>query len=52
MIERCKDVMNDRKGFVIVLEDEDIMTLLKLKELQDEHGIDSFLNKKLDELIM
>lgn len=52
MIERCKDVMNDRKGFIIVLEDADIVALLKLKDLQDENEIDNFLTKKLDKLIM
>jgi hypothetical protein len=52
MIERCKDVVNDRKGFIIVLEDKDIITLLKLKDQQDEQAIDNLFTKKLDELIM
>lgn len=52
MIQRCKDVMNDSKGFILVLDDSDISVLLKLKEDGDEQGIDNFVSKKFDELIM
>ncbi|HZH94517.1 MAG TPA: hypothetical protein VEY06_01480 [Flavisolibacter sp.] len=52
IIERCRDVMNDKKGYIIVLDDRDIVTLLNLKEEQNEKGIDDFFTKKLDELIM
>lgn len=52
MIQRCKDVMHDNKGYIIVLEDSDIIELLKFKEQKDEKSIDDFLSKKLDELIM
>jgi hypothetical protein len=52
MIERCKDVVNDRKGFILVLEDNDIITLLNFKEHQNEQAIDDFLSRKLDQLIM
>lgn len=52
MIARCKDVMNDRKGYIIVLEDDDIIALLNNKERKDEQSIDDFFEKRLDELIM
>lgn len=52
MLQRCKDVMHDGKGYIIVLEDQDILTLLKFKEQKNEDAIDDFLSKKLDELIM
>lgn len=52
MIQRCKDVMHDRKGYIIVLEDNDMEYLLKLKEKKDEEKIDQFMNQKLDEIIM
>ena len=52
MIQRCKDVLHDRQGYVIVLDDSDINSLLKLKEAGDEIKIDDFMNKKLDQLIM
>ncbi len=52
MIQRCKDVLHDRDGYIIVLEDIDIVKLLKLKEQKKEDEIDQFLNEKLDEIIM
>jgi hypothetical protein len=52
MINRCKDVMNDAKGYIIVMDDNDIVNLLNLKEQNKEKLIDDYLTKKLDELIM
>lgn len=52
MIQRCKDVLHDREGYIIVLEDKDIEHLLKLKEQKEENKIDQFMNQKLDEIIM
>lgn len=52
LIQRCKDVLHDRQGYIIVLDDNDIATLLKFKEAGDETKIDDFMKKKLDELIM
>jgi hypothetical protein len=44
--------MQDLKGYIIVLEDKDIVTLLSFKEQKDEKSIDDFFTRKLDELIM
>lgn len=44
--------MNDNGNYVIVLEDTDIYKLLELRDKNNETGIDSFLEKKMDELIM
>ena len=52
MIQRCKDVLNDREGYIIVLEDIDIENLIKFKEQNEEEKIDQYMSKKLDELIM
>ncbi len=52
MIKRCKDVLHDREGYIIVLEDNDIEALLKLKDQNSEEKIDQFMNQKLDEIIM
>jgi hypothetical protein len=49
---RCKDVMNDGKGYIIILDDSDISVLLEFKEKNNEKGIDDYLLKKYDELIM
>lgn len=52
IIQSCKDVLHDRKGYIIVLEDNDIESLLRLREKKDEKGIDKFMNDKFDEIIM
>ena len=52
MNRRCKDVLNDGKGYIIVLTDSDFSVLLELKGDCNEKGIDDFMSKKLDELIM
>jgi len=52
MINRCKDILHDSKGFIIVLVDNDIAALLNFKEKDLEEEIDNLMNKKLDELIM
>lgn len=52
MLQRCKDVMHDEKGYIIALDDTDVITLLNYKDNNDEKSIDSYLSKKMDELIM
>ncbi|MEZ4914342.1 MAG: restriction endonuclease [Chitinophagales bacterium] len=52
VIQRCKDILNDKNSYVIVLSDEDIITLLGFRETNNEAEIDNFLTRKLDELIM
>jgi hypothetical protein len=52
MTQRCRDIVADNKGYIIVLDDSEISILLKLKESSKESEIDTFLTKKLDELIM
>ena len=52
LIKRCKDVFHDHKGFILVLDDTDIITLLKLRDNKEEDKIDSFMQTKLDEIIM
>lgn len=52
LLNRCKDVMNDGKGYIVVLDDNDIIILLNFKENGDEISIDNYLDDKLDELIM
>ena len=52
LIKRCKDVFHDHQSFIIVLDDSDIITLLKYRDNNEEIEIDDFMQKKLDELIM
>jgi len=52
MVRRCKDIMNDRRGFVLVLDDNDIKRLLDMRARNDLPGISDFLDNRFSELIM
>ncbi len=52
VIHRCKDVVHHQQGFIIVLTDQDIETLLVYRDQNNENQIDQFMSGKLDELIM
>jgi hypothetical protein len=52
VIQRCKDAVHHQQGFIIVLTDQDIETLLIYRDQNDEGQIDQFMSGKLDELIM
>ncbi|PKQ89418.1 hypothetical protein CXK86_20440 [Paenibacillus sp. BGI2013] len=52
LLRRCKDVTHQFKGYIIFLEDADIINLLKLKEASDEEGILDYLLIKWDQLIL
>ncbi len=52
MIQRCKDVLHSGHSYIIVLDDNDIKSLLRFREAGDEIKIDDFMSKKLDKLIM
>jgi len=52
LLERCKDLVNDNGNHIIVLEDKDIIKLLKYRDKNNEKSIDIFLESKIDELIM
>jgi len=49
---RCKDNVNDDRGHIIGLDDDDILNLLKLKSLEDEKGIDSFIDNLYRKIVM
>lgn len=49
---RCRDVLHDRHGYIIVLEDSDINSLINFKETEQEDKIDEYMAGKLDEIIM
>ena len=52
LLQRCKDVLHDDKGYIIVLNDLEIGKLLYFRESGTEIQIDDFFTKKLDELIL
>lgn len=52
LMERCKAAMNNNRGHIIYLVDEDIKRLLRMKEKSDEEGIFDYLSNKWDRLIL
>jgi len=52
ILQRCKDVMHQGNGFILVLDDQDIIELLNFRTLNEQPRIDEFLAAKLDNLIM
>ncbi|MFN0030858.1 MAG: hypothetical protein ACKVOR_01715 [Flavobacteriales bacterium] len=52
VMKKCKDIRNDNKGNLIVLEDIDIAELLNYREENNETAIDNYLVRKLDALLM
>ncbi len=51
IVKRCKDTVNDSRGYVFVFDDSDLKMMLQMIEDNKRTEIDKFLNKKLDELI-
>lgn len=51
-ITRCKDTAQDQRGFIIVLDDNDIKQLLALRAEKNDRGISDFLDARFQELIM
>lgn len=51
LLKRCKDVFNDDNGYIIVLDDKDIVTLLTAKAAGNEGYISDFLDDKYRALV-
>lgn len=51
MIKKCKDVINDNRGYIIVLDDADIIDLLHFKAGRETQKIDDFMKQKLKEIL-
>lgn len=52
LLSRCKDLLNDNNNYVIVIDDNELINLLKFRDNNDEEKIDSLFENKIDELIM
>lgn len=52
---RCQNIYNKKRKFVMLLDDMDILELIRLRGLENENQYNqtsNFLNKKLDEIIV
>lgn len=52
LIKRCRDIFHDHQSYIMVLDDTDILCLLRFREENAEISIDNFMQSKLDEIIM
>jgi hypothetical protein len=50
IIQRCRDTANDNRGYMLVLEDQDLVTLLQFVEQDRPSAIDRFLQQRFDEI--
>jgi hypothetical protein len=50
IIARCRDTANDNRGYMLVLEDRDLVSLLQFVELGQRGSIDNFLQRRFDEI--
>jgi hypothetical protein len=50
IIQRCRDTANDRRGYMVVLEDTDLIAMLTLVQRDRRSEIDNFLERRFDEI--
>lgn len=51
LLERCKDTAHDDRGFIIVLDDSDIIKLLSYIAVGNDSFVDEFVRSKFEELV-
>lgn len=51
IIQGCRDAASDRNHYMIVLNDQDIISLLEMVERNNKSQIDRYLQEKYDEII-
>jgi hypothetical protein len=52
MQERCRDVLKDNRGWIFVIDDDDIASLLKLRAEGNLSEINRIMNQKMRDLVM
>ena len=52
MLKRCKDTLHDGRGWVLVIDDDDIKHLLKLRAELKFKEISAFMNEQIRKLVM
>ena len=51
-VARCRDTANDGRGFIIVLDDDDLRRLVAWRKVPDDEATFAFLKECFDELVM
>ncbi|OGK25657.1 hypothetical protein A3A46_04550 [Candidatus Roizmanbacteria bacterium RIFCSPLOWO2_01_FULL_37_13] len=52
MEKKCRDTVDDDRGYIIALDDNDLIQLLEYKKRNDIKAIDEFLTNKYKKLVM
>jgi len=52
LLNRCRDALNDGRGYIITLDDKDIGRLLRMRGRGDERGLNNYLDDRFRELVM
>jgi CheY-like chemotaxis protein len=52
MLERCLDVANKDRGFVLVLDDKALGVLLKARAQNDLHAVNTFMHERFANLVL
>ncbi len=50
LVERCRDTASDGRGFMIALDDTDIIAMLEMVEANNRVGIDRYIGDKFEEI--
>ena len=51
-VQRCVDTAKDHRGYIIVLDDEDLKELVNIYKTGDENAKFNFFKSRFDRLIM
>jgi hypothetical protein len=52
LLRRQRDAVAARRGYILILDDNDILQLLQLRIAGNRAGVDEFLDRKLEELLL
>jgi hypothetical protein len=52
LLLRCRDILHNDRGVILVLDDQDIKRLLELRSIRNFQGISNYMEEKMKQLVM
>ena len=52
LIQKCRDALNDDRGYILAIDDSDIQQLLTIRGAADEDALNSYLDELFRQLVM
>lgn len=52
LLRRCRDLVHDKREYIVVLTDSEVIELLRLRARDDHYGITTYLDQRFAELVM